>query len=50
VTAADVAAFLRVVAAVEEEAHARTPRSAAAADRGARRRRKPVRARASSRA
>ena len=50
VTAADVAAFLRVVAVVEEEAHARTRRSVAAADRGARRRRKPVRARASSRA
>jgi DNA-binding MarR family transcriptional regulator len=44
VTASDVSAFLKVVAAVEEEAHARTQRTAAAAA-GARPRRKPGRAR-----
>src|SRR5262245_33277758 len=44
VTAADVAAFLRVVAAVEAEAHARTKPSAAAGG-GARRRQRPVRTR-----
>jgi len=44
VTAADVSAFLKVVAAVEEEAHARTRQGAAAA-RAARPRRRSVRAR-----
>jgi len=44
VTAAEVAAFLKVVAAFEEEAHARMLRSAVA-DRETRRRRKSVRAR-----
>ncbi|HJZ70126.1 MAG TPA: MarR family transcriptional regulator [Vicinamibacterales bacterium] len=48
VTAADVAAFLKVVAAVEEEAHARTRRRAA--DRAAGRRRKGIAARGRSRA
>ncbi|HKB12985.1 MAG TPA: MarR family transcriptional regulator [Vicinamibacterales bacterium] len=44
VSAADVSAFLRVVAAVEDEAHART-RSAASAIRPARPRRAPGRSR-----
>jgi DNA-binding MarR family transcriptional regulator len=43
VTAADVSAFLKVVAAVEEEAHART--RTAAPTRGARPRRRPTHAR-----
>jgi DNA-binding MarR family transcriptional regulator len=41
VSAADLTAFLKVVSAIEEEAHARTPPSASAA-RAARPRRKPV--------
>jgi DNA-binding MarR family transcriptional regulator len=45
VGAADVAAFLKVVSAIEEEAHART-RPPAAAARAARPRRTPVRRRA----
>jgi DNA-binding MarR family transcriptional regulator len=44
VTAADVTAFLKVVAAVEAEAHART-RPAASAARAARPRRRPARGR-----
>jgi DNA-binding MarR family transcriptional regulator len=43
VTSAEVTAFLKVVAAIEEEAHART-RPPVAAARAARPRRKPIRA------
>ena len=45
VTAPEVAAFLTVVSAIEEEAHARTRPPAAGAPRAARRRRTPIRRR-----